>query len=107
MSIADLLCDGISNPMLGVLSCGLHTPLFLFRDKDKRTHLKASFQLQVSDSYYTILPCREYFKDNDCNKKKKKIKDIFSWESKEILLQKNNKDYERLKKFRISQEYPS
>lgn len=39
--------------------------------------------------------------------KKKKNKDIFSWESKEILLQKNNKDYERLKKFRISQEYPS
>lgn len=37
----------------------------------------------------------------------KKIKDIFSWESKEILLQKNNKDYERLKKFRISREYPS
>lgn len=86
-SIADLLCDGISNPMLGVLSCGLHTPLFLFRDKDKRTHLKTSFQLQVSDSYYTVPPSREYFKENDC--KKKKIKDKFSWESKEILFQKN------------------
>lgn len=24
MSIADLLCDGASNPMLGALSCGLH-----------------------------------------------------------------------------------
>lgn len=67
ISIADLLRDGVSSPMLGALSCGLHTPLFLFRDKDKRTSLKASFQPQVSDSYYTVLPCREYFKENDCH----------------------------------------
>lgn len=67
ISIADLLRDGVSSPMLGALSCGLHTPLFLFRDKDKRTSLKASFQPQVSDSYYTVLPCREYFKENYCH----------------------------------------
>lgn len=41
---------------------------FFFRDKDKKTFFKASFQPHVSDSYCTaVLPCREYFKENDCH----------------------------------------
>lgn len=67
ISITDLQCEGLSNPMLEVSSCGLPTPFFPFWDKDKRTYLKASFQPQVSDSYYTVLPWREYFKENDCH----------------------------------------
>lgn len=56
ISIADFLCEGLSNPMLKVPSCGLTTPFFPFWNKDKRTYLKASFQPQVSDNYYTVLP---------------------------------------------------
>lgn len=61
ISIADLLWEGLSNPMLQVSSWGLPTPFLPFWDKDKRTYLRASSQPQVSKSYYTVLPRREYF----------------------------------------------